>query len=162
MTGIYRPMTSSNTRPGSKVTRCSPIISRDSSSPGADVHAQGGTARTATDFITEISGKTSAIAAALGSHAGLVSTMRSSDALNRFERVPLSGSQRSKRPLFPSAFSPVRFDQTSHEFFTRKRAHGNRRNQALIVLTHRRRAASFALTRVESHYDSPRSERCLI
>ena len=108
--------------------------------------------RTAAIFLAETLGKTFTTGAHLASYAGLAPVTRRSGSSIRGEHVSHGGNKRLKRAMFLSAFASLRTDPASRASYARKRAQGNRHNQAILALAHRRILTLHAMIRNATLY----------
>ncbi len=107
------------------------------------------------EFLAAVGDPRDAFASAghLAAYAGLVPAARDSGKRVGNNRRMRGGNKLLKKVLYQSAFSSLRYHQTSRAFYDRKRREGKRHRQAVVALARRRIDVLWAMMRDGSRFD---------
>ncbi|WP_218002722.1 transposase [Nocardia brevicatena] len=92
----------------------------------------------------------------LASVAGLAPVLKQSGK-SRYLQRSTAGNKALKRVFYQSAFSAVRYDDTSHAYYRRKRTEGKNHHQAVLALARRRVNVLHAILRNRQPYNPNRT-----
>lgn len=110
--------------------------------------------KTAARILAEVVGKDFKSAGHLASYAGIAPVTRQPGTSIRGESPSSRGNKALKRVLFLSAFASIKGEPASPAYYDKKRAEGERHNQAVIALARRRSDVLFARLRDGTFYES--------
>ncbi len=110
--------------------------------------------RTVARILTDVVGKDFKSATDLAAYAGIAPGTHQSGTSIRGEAPCRRGNKILKRVLFLSAFASIKDGPASRAYYDKKRAEGERHNQALIALARRRTDVLFAILRNGTYYES--------